>query len=77
MKCFECGAKMFKCLIINPSYWGDGPSVDVLVPGWQCENCDNQSFGPMAVAIMQDEAIRVSRNERRGSYESGRTGSEC
>jgi len=31
MKCFECGAKMFKCLIINPSYWGDGPSVDVLV----------------------------------------------
>ena len=59
MRCFECGGVMFKCLIINPACWGDGPSVDVLVPGYQCEDCDNQSFEDMAVRIMQDEAIKA------------------
>ena len=60
MKCFDCKGKMFKCLIINPSYWGDGPTVDVLVPGWQCEDCDNQVFEAMAVRIMQDEAMKAA-----------------
>ena len=61
MKCFGCKSKMrWQGLTVNTS-WGDGPKIDVLVPGWQCSCCDYRVFGPYAVRVIQDEAEKVSR----------------
>lgn len=56
MKCFAChGIMKWQEIVVNTS-WGNGPKVDVLVPGWQCEDCDWQVFDPMAVRVIQDIA---------------------
>ena len=63
MKCFECGTKMCKRERIDvTTSWGDGPEIEVVVPGWECECCGRQVFDGDTVRILQDAAISVVKD---------------
>lgn len=65
MKCIDCGKTMLYMAMPTRSAWGEGPKVEVWVPGHKCCYCNYGMLSPMAARVVQDVAYHALTGEWR------------
>ena len=63
-KCFQCGSRPVKKLVITENWWGDTFTLIENVPAWVCENCGEQYFDSKVIEELDKIKDRPPKAKR-------------